>query len=315
MKKVLVTGATGFVGANIVRRLLKEGYDVHILTRKESNLWRLHDIYSQLHDTKIDLKDFNKLKEVVENIQPDYIIHLAIYGGRPGQTDEKSILNSNLIGTINLVEACSSIKYKCFINTGSSSEYGKKSTPMNEDDLCNPNSMYGVTKASATMYCRFKALSDGKNIGTLRLFSPFGDYEDAGRLIPDLIVGSLINGKVKLGNPDAVRDFIYIDDVCDIYLKVLQKPELLKGEVFNIGYGQQHSVKYMAEAVKNIISDDIILEYNSNDGRKADTEFWVSDIDKIKKAYDWSPNYDIKDALKKSICWFNQNIELYKNGY
>lgn len=311
MKKVLITGATGFVGANITHRVINEGFEVHILTRESSNMWRLEGILDKINDHKVDLTEALKLEEIIEKINPEYIIHLAIYGGRPNQEDEINILESNLIGTINLVNACKNIDYECFINTGSSSEYGKKKEKMKEIDECEPINMYGVTKASASMYCNYKALVDNKNIGTLRLFSPFGDFEDRGRLIPDLILGSLIDKKVRLANPDAVRDYIYIEDVCDIYLKILKEPKKLKGEIFNIGYGEQHSVKYMAETVKNIISTEVTLEYNAINGRKADTDIWVSSIEKIKERYNWKPKYNMEEGLKKSLKWFKNNMNLY----
>ena len=311
MKKVLITGATGFVGANITRRMIDEGFEVHILTRESSNMWRLEGILDKINDHKVDLTEALKLKNIIENICPEYIIHLAIYGGRPNQKDENIILESNLIETMNLINACNNIDYKCFINTGNSSEYGKKKEKMKETDECKPINMYGVTKASSTMYCNYKALIDNKNIGTLRLFSPFGDFEDRGRLIPDLILGSLIDKKVKLANPNAVRDYIYIEDVCDIYLKILEEPQNFKGEIFNIGYGKQHSVKYMAETVKNIISTGVALEYNTINGREADTDIWVSSIEKIEERYNWKPKYNMEEGLKKSLKWFKDNMNLY----
>lgn len=312
MEKVLLTGATGFVGANLVRRLLKENYEVHIITRESSNLWRINDLIGKINIHKTDLIEYEKLESILKSVKPENIIHLAIYGGRPNQEDEKDILDSNLIGTMNLINAADKIDYKCFINTGSSSEYGKKSSPMQETDLCTPINMYGVTKTAATMYCNYKATTENRNIGTLRLFSPFGDYEDKGRLIPDLILGSLIDRRVKLANPDAVRDYIYIEDVCDIYIKILQNPEKIKAEIFNLGYGKQHSVKFMAEIVKKLISEDVKLNYNEINGRKADTDIWVADIEKIKKIFDWEPKYDMEKGLKKSIEWFQNNLNLYE---
>lgn len=312
MKKVLVTGASGFVGANIVRRLMKDGYDVHIISRTTSNFWRLSDILSEIKDYKVDLKDKKKLEIIVKKINPDYIIHLAIYGGRPNQADETDILESNLLGTINLVNACKNVNYSAFINTGSSSEYGFKSKEIFETDYCNPTSMYGVTKSAATMYCNYRALIENKNIGTIRLFSPFGEYEERGRLIPDLIINSLVKKKVKLADPEAVRDFIYIEDVCDIYMKILEEPDHIKGEIFNVGYGQQHSVKFMAEQVKKLVSEDVVLEFNSVPGRKSDTKTWVSNINKIMGKYQWQPKYSMEEGIKKSLMWYKENLKLYK---
>ena len=184
---------------------------------------------------------------------------------------------------------------------------------MSEDDICEPTGMYGISKASATMYCQNKAKILNTNIGTLRLFSPYGYFEDRGRLIPDLIVESLNTKTVNLANPKAVRDFIFIDDVCDIYMKIIKNPEKLKGEIFNIGYGQQYSVKYVAETVKANISNEVVLNYNSKEGRSSDSLTWVSNINKIKKIYGWEPKIDIEEGIKKSIDWFRDNINFYQS--
>ena len=143
-ERILITGAAGFVGANLVRRLIKENYEVHILTRNTTNMWRIKDIYDSLHDHKVDLLEKEKLFEIVKEINPKKICHLAIYGGYSFQKDEEKIMKTNFNGTINLLDSLADINYDCFINTGSSSEYGPKINPMAETDICEPDTIYGV---------------------------------------------------------------------------------------------------------------------------------------------------------------------------
>ncbi|MEG1942049.1 MAG: NAD-dependent epimerase/dehydratase family protein [Cetobacterium sp.] len=311
MKKILLTGATGFVGSNLVRALIKRGYEVNILSRNSSNMWRLHDIYDKLKDWKVDLLEKEKLKQVIQEINPDYICHLAIYGGYPNQKEEKKIIETNFIGTINLLEALENIDFKCFINTGSSSEYGIKSKKMNEEDICNPITPYGIAKLSSTLYCNYKSLESKKNIGTLRLFSPYGDFEENGRLIPSLFTKLLKNENVDLANPLAARDFIYIKDVIELYLKVLEKPELIKGQIFNVCSGQQGTVGEVAEYVKEIVVSKGQLNYGNLEGRKFDTNIWVGDCEKISKVYDWQPQYSLKDGLLETYKWYKKNLLKY----
>ena len=311
-EKVLVTGATGFVGSNLVRKLLKlNKYEIHILTRKTSDLWRIKNIYEQVKDWKIGLNEKEKLKKAIEEIKPDYIVHLAIYGGRPFEDDTHKIIESNFIGTVNLLETCKNIDFKLFINTGSSSEYGIKEHPMQEDEICNPINVYGITKLSASLYSNYIANRYNKNIGTIRLFSPFGNYEAKGRLFPDLVLNALENKDINSANPNAVRDFVYIDEVIDIYLKIIEKNIEIKGEIYNLGYGQQHSVKYVAEKVLEYTESKSKLNFGAIKGRDSDTEVWVSNMKKLKRKleFEWKENFD--EQIRKACKWFKENRELY----
>lgn len=311
-EKVLVTGAAGFVGANLVRGLLKENkYEIHILTRKNTNLWRLKDIYSNIIDHKVDILDRERLLEIIKEINPKKICHLAIYGGYPFQKDDKKIIDTNFTGTINLLDALNTIDYDCFINTGSSSEYGEKKEPMKESDVCEPNTVYGVAKTASTMYCNYIANSENKNIGTLRLFSIYGDYEEKGRLVTTLFT-DLINQKdVKLGNPNAVRDFVYVEDVVNAYKLILENPQKLKGKIYNICSNKQTSVKEMAEKIKLISHSEKKLNFSTLAGRSFDTKVWVGNNNLFRKDYGWKP-LSLEEGLKKASQWFKENIDLYE---
>ena len=310
-ERVLITGAAGFVGANLVRRLIKENYEVHILTRESTNMWRLKDIYNFLHDHKVDLLNRKKLFEVAQKINPKKICHLAIYGGYSFQKDEKKIIETNFNGTVNLLESLTNIDYDCFINTGSSSEYGPKTKPMIETDICEPDTIYGVAKAASTMYCKYKSETENKNIGTLRIFSAYGDFEEKARLITTLFT-SLLNGKdVKLGNPGAARDFVYVQDIVEAYLKVLKNPIKFKGEIYNLCSGNQSKVSDIANIIKNILNSSNKLEYGMTKGRVYDRNIWVGNGGKFKEIFDWNP-MNIESGLIEAAKWFEKNVNLYK---
>ena len=311
MKNVLLTGATGFVGSNLARRLVRKGYKVDILTRNSSDFWRINDIYKELGIYKVDLLEKEKLESIVKEINPEYIIHSATYGGRPLQKETEKIITSNFLGLMNLVEACDKIAYKCFINTGSSSEYGPKKKKMKESNVCEPITAYGVSKVASTLYCNYVS-RENKNIGTLRLFSPFGNYEEKGRLFPDVILNALENKPIYLANPKSVRDFIYIEDVIELYLKILENPEKLKGEIYNCGYGKQHSVEYIVNKVVEITGSKSEIKYNVQQGREFETENWTSDISKVKNKFSWEPGNSFDESIKKSVEWFQKNKNLYE---
>ncbi len=250
--KIFITGATGFIGSHLIRFFATHNYEVHILSRKTSHHSRIQDILRKVHIHTASLKEKKSLKNILYSVQPQYIFHLAnegLYGGVDG--DNKKVIETNLLGTMNLLESTAQIPYKLFINTGSSSEYGAVSHTMKEHDRCQPQSVYAISKLAATLYAQSFATQYTKPVVTLRIFSPYGLYDEKTRLIPTVIGHAIAHQPIHLGNPSAVRDFIYIEDVVCAYLSCIKTKKNLLGEVINIGSGRKHSV---SEVVKKIIS-------------------------------------------------------------
>ena len=197
--------------------VVKEGSEVHIITRTESNKWRINEALADITDYNANLLNFGKLDEIISSIRPDIIYHAATYGGRANQKDTIRIMRTNLIGTINLIKICKKFSFELFINTGYSSEYGIKGMPMKEEAIPEPVNDYGVSKSAATQYCQSIAKNERLPIITLRLFSPYGSYEESTRLIPSVILSCLNKKKPKISSPKFVRDFVHVNDVLDAY--------------------------------------------------------------------------------------------------
>ncbi|WP_321429463.1 NAD-dependent epimerase/dehydratase family protein [uncultured Methanolobus sp.] len=315
-QKVLITGATGFVGSNLAHRLIEEGYEVHVLTRRSSDKWRLADMESTIHNHSADLLEAEKLENIVKDIQPDIVFHLAtmgIYGGV--HSPEKNVIENNLFGTINLINACNEIDYTCFVNTGSSSEYGPKSEPMKESDRCEPVNVYGISKCASTNYSTLIAKTKDKPIINLRLFSPYGPYDDSRRLIPYVISNALCGNKLQLADSCAVRDYVYIDDVLDIYMKSINLAGRYKGEIFNVGRGESISVKYVVKKVLEISLSKSAVEWNTFYGRDHDCSKWEADTKKTSQYFKWEPEYSMEDGIRKTIQWFKSNPQLMNKHY
>ena len=136
----------------------------------------------------MDMADAEETAAVLRAVRPDWVFHLAAYGAYSSQTNIHQMVSTNLINTINLVQASLQAGVEAFINTGSSSEYGFKSFAPHEREWLDPNSHYAVTKAAATLYCRQMAQTHPMKITTLRLYSVFGPFEEPTRLIPTLIM-------------------------------------------------------------------------------------------------------------------------------
>ena len=311
-KRILITGATGFVGANLTHRLLKNGATPHIILRKESNSWRIEEALKNLNLYHVDLEDKNGLERVIAKIKPEIIFHCACFGGYPFQCDSEKIFNVNFIGTVNLLNACLKSGFECFVNTGSSSEYGIKVHPMQESDIVEPVSDYGISKASAALFCQGLAKRENLSVVTLRLFSPFGYFEDQRRLIPDVMISCLNKKTVKISSPNAVRDFIFMEDVIDAYLKAVENSAAISGEIINISGGKQHSVKEVVKKIVDIWNEKIDIEWFSYANPRIEPVKWQGDISKAEKKIDWRPKHTLDDGLKITAAWFEKNIELYR---
>lgn len=310
MKKVLVSGATGFIGANLTRRLVKENYEVHILVRKGSDVWRIKDIISKLYIHKINLLEKQRLSKLMHDIKPNVIFHLAnlgLYGGVDSPIEE--YIKINLVGTNNLIESTHNTNYECFINTGSSSEYGDKLSPMKEVNVCQPSTNYALTKLASTLYAQAYAKKNKKPLATLRLFSPFGPFDHPARFISQMILKLLKSEEISIKSPQDVRDYIFIEDVVNAFLACMKSSDRLSGEIFNIGSGKQTSIITILNLLRNLIRSKSKINYGSSS--KKDKIVWQADIKKAKQKLGWEPKIALTQGVEETVKWFKKNSHLY----
>jgi UDP-glucose 4-epimerase len=316
MKRVLITGATGFVGSNLTRRLLLEGHDVHVLLRPQHNDWRIRSIKNEINVHIVDLDDIDAVNITISEIRPEWIFHLAAYGAYPSQTNFQRMVETNLTSSANLVDACVKNGFEAYINTGSSSEYGYKDHAPAENEWIEPNSSYAVTKAAATQYCRFIAQSRNVNLCTVRLYSVFGPYEEPTRLIPTLIVDGLQGKLPPLVNPTISRDYIFVDDISEAYLTLALHPEKISAQVYNLGSGVQLTLQDVVEVACKQLPITSRPDWGSMPNRQWDTSFWLADHSKITNNFGWNPVWPFTEGFQKTITWFQSNPEIlsfYKN--
>lgn len=311
MKRVILTGASGFVGANLARVLIREGHDVHLLLRDASRHWRVQEIMGDVVPHYGDLADETAVDALVAKVQADWVFHLAAYGAYSTQTDARRMVDTNVLGTINLVEACAKAGCEALVNTGSSSEYGFTSHAALETDRIEPNSTYAVTKAAATHYCSHVAQRENLNFATLRLYSIYGPYEDPDRLMPRLVTAAIHGALPPLVTPEIARDFVYVSDACNAYLLAAQHQHSPPGEVYNIGSGVQTSLRDLVDLAKTVFPIEEEPRWGAMPDRQWDSTIWVADSSKANERLGWRPTVSLSDGLKRLSAWLADTAEPY----
>jgi nucleoside-diphosphate-sugar epimerase len=302
---VLITGGAGFIGSNIVNRLLDLGYkNINLITKDSTNLSRLKNVLPKVSLHKVDLLDKKNLQKVIGKINPSIIIHLATYSAYRNQEAVSQMIETNVTGTLNLLIASRDINYDVFINTGSSSEYGIKEKPMNENDILKPISFYAATKASATLLCQVFAKEYQKPIITLRPFSVYGPYEEENRFIPTIMKAIIKNKSIKLTPGNQRRDFIYIQDVVDIYIKILSYGKKLSGQILNMGTGIEYTNDEVVRTLFKVVNKQVKIVKGAYPQRLWDTPHWVADISNTKKLLNWKPRFTLREGLRYTYNWF-----------
>jgi len=303
-KKYLVTGATGFVGSHLARRLVQNNDDVHVFTRPQSNKWRIGDIINSINDHQVDLTNGPETEKAISQIRPDVIYHCAAYGVCPGQHDVIRSGEVNTMGTINLVEALMKIgSYQCMINTGSSAEYGRKSKPITENDSFEPNTAYGATKAGAALFCEAMARAKDQPIINLKLMSPYGPYDELNRLVPAVIKKCLAGQDPELSTGIESRSFFFMDDLIDLYM-IIPDSKWNPGEVVIAGPNEQYSVRDIATRIIRLTGANVQPLFSALPPREFDTDYWIADITKVNKLFGWTPRVDIDEGLRRTIEWY-----------
>jgi polyisoprenyl-phosphate glycosyltransferase len=309
---ILVLGAGGFVGANLLRRLLSYREDVFGVVRSLP-AWRLDGI-DRRHVLEADLIDLAAARNLVASIRPNTIFNCIAYGAYSFETDQDLIYRTNFTALIQLVELLAGTNFAALIHAGSSSEYGTKCAAPSEEESLQPNSQYSVSKAAASQYISYAGKIRRLPVVNLRLYSVYGPLEDTSRLIPNLVAKGLKGAFPPLVDPNTSRDFVYIDDVCDAFVQAAARltPDIY-GESFNIGTGLATTIRQLAEIAADVFAIGEEPIFGSMTGRSWDLPDWYAAPEKAERLLNWTAKTDLATGLKLTSEWIG-SIESLDSG-
>ena len=299
---MLVTGATGFLGAHLTRALLRHGADVHALVRPSTRLDRIADVVDDVHLHQAALEDERQMRRIAETARPELIFHLAVQRDDATAADRQAALRTNVFGTAMLLEATATQEHRRLIHLGSSLEYGGTTEALPEAAATAPLTFYGATKAAATLLCQQAVRATGREIVILRPFHLFGPWEHPAHLVPTAIRAALHGQALPLTAPGLRRDWLFVADAVDACL-LSAVADNVAGEVINVAAGQDWSNHEVVTAIGEITARPLDVQTGAFPARQWDAERKVADIAKARQLLGWTPRYSLRDGLAMTVDW------------
>jgi UDP-glucose 4-epimerase len=300
--KVLVTGGAGFIGSNLVRKLLDSGYQVKIIDDfSTGNPTYLTGLKVEIHEGSI--LDQTAVRKAVSGV--DAVVHLAAQTGVPSSiADPWRDCEINVLGTLRLLEQSREFGVKRFVFASSNAPLGRQPPPANEDKAPLPVSPYGASKLAGEAYCLAYHGSWGLGTVVLRFANLYGPYSaHKSSVVAKFFKDIIKTGGIQVdGDGNQTRDFIYVGDLCHAVLLALDSN--VQGEVFQIATGVETSINELVDLVK--ITTRLKLDVVHGKRRRGDIDKNYSDITKVHRILGWEPNVSLEEGLKITWEWFRR---------
>jgi NAD dependent epimerase/dehydratase len=317
-KKVLVTGADGFIGSHLVEMLLANGYSVRALAQYNSfNNWGWLDEVDTVNEIEIisgDIRDSHFCKKITKNV--DLIFHLAALIAIPySYSAPESYIDTNIKGTLNICQAAKENGGIQVIHTSTSEVYGTAQyVPIDENHPLQPQSPYSASKIAADAIAMSFYNSFELPVSVIRPFNTYGPRQSARAVIPAIITQIASGAKeIKLGDLTPTRDFNYVEDTCRAFIAIAESHQSI-GETINVGSNFEISIGDTLEIIKNLMESDVKFIIDNERIRPLKSEvfrLWC-DNSKIKNLTGFSPKVELKDGLIKTIDWIQDPKNLIK---
>ncbi|CAH2211887.1 NAD-dependent 4,6-dehydratase LegB [Tepidibacter aestuarii] len=318
--KVLVTGADGFIGSHLVEALLEEGHDVRAFAYYNSfNSWGWLDTLpkDRLKEIEVftgDIRDPNGVREAMKGIEEVY--HLAALIAIPfSYHSPDSYVDTNIKGTLNVLQAARDLDTKRVLVTSTSEVYGTaKYVPIDEKHPFQGQSPYSATKIGADRIAESFYKSFNMPISIVRPFNTYGPRQSARAVIPTIIT-QLLAGKeeIKLGSLTPTRDFNYVKDTARGFIDIAKSDKTI-GEEINIATQKEISIGELAQELINQINPNakIICDEQRIRPEKSEVNRLLGSNEKIKRLTNWDTRYSLTEGIAETIEWIKNNLDKYK---
>jgi nucleoside-diphosphate-sugar epimerase len=296
--KLLITGATGFLGAHIVRRFAREPVEMALLIRPSSDLWRVVPL--PLNATTIPGSLSDLPAQGIARFAPDILIHAAWHGVTNQHRNDPAQIAENLLPTVRLVELAREAGCKTFIGLGSQAEYGPLNKKIGENDPTEPTTLYGATKLAACHLTRQLCAQHSIRWAWLRVFSTYGPLEDSSWMIPYLIRALLRGERPALTKCEQRWDYLFGPDAADAVWAVANTNA---SGVFNLGAGRAEPLRKVVEMLRDAIDLKLPLGIGEVAYRPDQVMHLEADISRLTQATGWAPATSLEQGLKQTIAW------------
>lgn len=320
MKRVLVTGADGFIGSHLTESLLEKGYEVKAFTMYNSfNTWGWLDTFpkEKLDEIEIfsgDVRDPNGVKEAMKGV--DAVFHLAALIAIPfSYHSPDSYVDTNIKGTLNVLQAARALETERVLVTSTSEVYGTAQyVPIDEKHPFQGQSPYSATKIGADRLAESFYRSFNLPVSIVRPFNTYGPRQSARAVIPT-IISQLLAGqeKLKLGSLTPTRDFNYVKDTAASFIAIAESDKTI-GEEINIATQNEISIGDLADEIISQINPNakIVCDEQRLRPEKSEVNRLLGCNEKIKRLTDWEPKYTFSQGIAETIEWIRNNLEHYK---
>lgn len=308
-RRVLVTGAAGFLGFHLIRRLVTEGAAVSAVVRMtphgRTKRWAA-DVEKAMTFCRADLTDRAALEVVIQRVRPEYVFHLA---GRVDLTRAADVaeacLNENVLATANLLWSLRGMPLNAVVFTSTTEVYGHNPVPYHEEQLIDPPSPYAISKMAAEHYCRFFANAYGLPTRILRLSSVYGPGQSEARLIPSTILAIVRRSSLPVTSGEHRRDFLYVDDAVDGIMRAA-RALVAPGEIINVGSDRAVSVREVLQTICRLMKTSWTPVYGGLADRINEPPVAATRWDKAKRLLGWEPTTALEDGLRATIAAYRQ---------